>query len=62
MPITACEFGTSPPARLSQHASALSLMLAFRNPGRPQRNGAATAAHPPPDDLRQAFDAINHDN
>jgi hypothetical protein len=37
-------------------------MLAFKNPGRPQRNGAATAAHPLPDHLRQAFDAINHDN
>jgi hypothetical protein len=37
-------------------------MSAFRIPGRPQRNGAATAAHPLPGDLRQALDAINHDN
>jgi hypothetical protein len=42
--------------------SANSLMVAFTNPGRPQRNGAATAGHPLPGDLRQALDAINHDN
>ena len=42
MPITAHESGTSPPARLSRHACASSLMSAFRNPGRPHRDGAAT--------------------